>query len=141
MSFGFSVSDFVATALLIKDVIAVLRDSSASEYRELMLELHGLQLALHQIEHLEYDPADEATVNAVRVAALMCQHPLHEFAAKLKKFESLNEGAPSRWKDRAQQYSLRLRWGFTMSDEVQKLRAYFVAHVGSLNMRLTILGL
>lgn len=141
MSFGFSVGDFVATALLIKDVIAVLRESSASEYRELMLELHRLQRALDETEHLKYDFADEATVNAVRVAALMCQHPLDEFAAKLKKFESLNKGALSKWKDRAKQYSLKLQWGFTMSDEVQKLRAYLVAHVGSLNMRLTILGL
>lgn len=50
MSFGFSVGDFVAAATLVKDIIVCLKDSggSASEYQELMDELHGLQIVLGQ---------------------------------------------------------------------------------------------
>ena len=50
MSFGFSAGDFVAAAKLIKDIVAALHSSSTSEYRELLLELHGLERALYEIE-------------------------------------------------------------------------------------------
>jgi hypothetical protein len=38
-------------------------------------------------------------------------------------------------------WNQKLRWGFTMADEVRNLRAYVAAHVGSLNMRLLTEGL
>ena len=55
MSFGFAVGDFLAAVTLIKDIVVCLRDSggSASEYQELMDELHGLQIVLDKIDHLE----------------------------------------------------------------------------------------
>lgn len=141
MSFGFSVGDFIAAANLIKDIISALNTSSTSEYRELKLELYGLQRALDEIEHLKCDGIDEAALNAVKVAALMCQHPLNEFASKLKKFETLGEDPATSGRSRVKLYTLKLRWGFTMEEEVQRLRAYLIAHVGSLNMRLTTLSL
>lgn len=141
MSFGFSVGDFIATAVLIKDIISALNASSTSEYRELMLELYGLQRALDEIEHLQCTENNEVAINAVKVTALMCQHPLNEFESKMKKFDSLGEGVRTSAKSRAKLYTLKLRWGFAMADEVQKLRAYLIAHVGSLNIRLTTLSL
>lgn len=140
MSFGFSMSDFITVGKLIQQVTSSLRASSISEYRELILELHGLQQALRQIEHLRCSPSEEPAVNGIRAAALACQYPLDEFAKKLKRFESLDAGKASRL-EKLSILTRKLQWGFCMQDEVTKLRAYLTVHVGSLNMRLITQGL
>ncbi|KAF2835247.1 hypothetical protein M501DRAFT_942486 [Patellaria atrata CBS 101060] len=142
MSFGFSVGDFIAVGKLIADITSSLQGSSVAEYRELILELHGLQRALREIEHLPCPPGREAVTNSIKVAALMCQYPLDEFAAKLKKFESLTD-APEQTSRRAtvKRIGDKVKWRFKMADEVSNLRAYLIAHVGSLNMRLMTEGL
>ncbi|KAF2182465.1 hypothetical protein K469DRAFT_690916 [Zopfia rhizophila CBS 207.26] len=119
MSFGFAVGDFIAAGKLIKDIVT-LRTSARSEYQELILELHGLQRALYQIEHLEVPPERQISVVSIKVAALMCTHVLGEFAGKLKNFESL-AGQPRNAKVKI--WTQKLRWGFTMADEVRNLRA------------------
>ena len=142
MSFGISAGDFFVAAKLIKDILTVLKKSSAAEYHELSLELHGLQRALDEIEHLECDNEQQPAVNAVKVAALLCQYRLDDFASKLKKFESLGPefttiGGSGRFKA----WRTKLRWGFCMQEEVQNLRAYLIGHVGSLSLRLASLNL
>ena len=92
MSFGISVGDFITVGRLIQDIVSSLYASLISEYRELMLELHGLQRALNKIEHLRCHFSQELAINSIKVAALMCQYPLEEFASKLRKFESLDLG-------------------------------------------------
>lgn len=145
MSFGFSVGDFITVGRLIQHTVSSLHASSNAEYRELIIELHSLQRALHTIEHLKCHPSQEPAASGIKVAALMCQYPLDEFVGKLKKFESLGLGlgnagdARRLWKVRM--WGKRLRWGFCMEEEVMKFRAYLVAHVGSLNMRLITQGL
>ena len=141
MSFGFSAGDFIAAATLIKNLVSALRSSSSSEYRELILELHGLQRALDEIEHLECLPEQQASLNAVKAAALMCHFPLSEFSAFVEKYQSLDptsraagDGGPQLWRKKVQ-------WSFSMEQDVQKLRAYLAAHVGSLNMRLMTMNL
>jgi hypothetical protein len=143
MSFGFSVGDFLTAVGLIRDIISSLRNSSTSSYHELVLELHGLERALREIEHLKCTPDQEAAVNGVKVAALMCQHPLDEFAWKLKKFGSLgvDNGGKLGKRDMIKMWGRKVQWGFSMEEEATKLRAYLAAHVGSLNMRLTTQGL
>lgn len=138
MSFGFSVGDFVTVGKLVGDTISSLRTASISEYQELILELHGLQRALNEIEHLEAPPGQEAAVNSIKVAALMCQYPLDDFATKLKQFEKLDTVVynQSSEREKLQVFRKKLRWGFCMKEEVVKLRAILMAHVGSLNMRL-----
>lgn len=89
MSFGFAVGDFIAAGKLIKDIIAIVRTSARSEYQELMLELHGLQRALDQIEQLEALSKRQTSIVSIKVAVLMCTHVLDEFAGNLKKFETL----------------------------------------------------
>lgn len=89
MSFGFSVGDFIAAGEVIKNIISSLRNSSASSYQEFILKLHALQRTLQDIEHLQHTSDQEASINSVKVAALMCQHPLDAFATKLRKFEQL----------------------------------------------------
>lgn len=141
MSFGFSAGDFITIATLIKNIVSALSTSSTAEYHELLLELHGLQRALNEIEHLNGPPSQELAINAVKVAALICQYPLTDFASKLKKYEGLDQNIKTNDESRVKTWRLKLQWGFTMEEEVQKLRAYLMAHVGSLNMRLTTLNL
>lgn len=138
--FGFSAGDFLATVRLIKDIINALQSSSTSEFRELVLELHGHARALHVIEHLEPSAGQECTINAVKVVALMCKHPLDEFMVKLKKYEALDQMSLNK-KDRINKWKLKLQWGLTMEDEVQRIRAYMAAHIASLNTRLLTQGL
>ena len=143
MSFGFSVGDFVAAANLIKCIVSSLQSSSTSEYREITLELDGLQRALHEIERLQCSPMQQPAVNAIKVAALMCQHPLEDFAGKMKKYESLgiDRGGKLGKRDLLKMWGKKLSWGFVMEEELLRLRAYLVVHVGSLNMRLMTQGL
>ena len=141
MSFGVSVGDFIATGILIKNIVSALRTSSTSEHHELLLELDGLQRALNQIEHLPAGPQQETEVNAVKVAALTCQYRLDDFASKLRKYESLGHTTKANSAEKARAWRLKLQWGFSMEAEVQSLRAYLIAHVGYLNMRLTTLNL
>ncbi len=145
MSFGFSVGDFLAASKLINDIVSALRHSSVSSYQELVRELHGLERALHQVEHLPCPPGQEAQVNAVKAVALTVQYPLNEFAAKLSKFERLdirhsNVHVPT-ISDKAKGWGRKVQWGIVMEEDVAKLRTHIAAHVGSLNLRLTTLGL
>ena len=73
MSFGFSVGDFLAATLLIKDISCWLQASggAASEYQELVRELHGLQQALNTIERLQGNPNQASTVDGLKIAALI----------------------------------------------------------------------
>jgi len=118
MSFGFSVGDFVAALKLIDSIISSLQTSSTSEYREITLELHGLRRALYEIERLQCSPSQQPAINAIKVAALNCQHPLKEFAEKLKKYESLGLehggklGKGNLWK----LWGRKLKWGFVMEE-------------------------
>ena len=108
MSFGFSVGDFIAAGVIIKDIISALRTSSTSDHQELVLELHGLQRALDEIEHLQSGPQHETEVNAVKVTALTCQYRLDDFAGKLKKFESLGQGTKVGSSEKAKLWRLKL---------------------------------
>ncbi|CZR59947.1 uncharacterized protein PAC_09842 [Phialocephala subalpina] len=143
MSFGFSVGDFLAAGKLINDIVSSLRHSSASSYRELVLELHGLKRALDEIEHLQCPPGQEPALNSVKVAALMCQYPLDEFASKLKKYERLDiqHGDNLSKSDKLKGWGRKFQWGVGMEEDVVMLRAYIATHVGSLNMRLITVGL
>jgi hypothetical protein len=141
MSFGFSVGDFVSIGLLIKEIASALNGSSSAEYRELTNELQLLQQTLREIEHLEGLPGQEDVINAVKFAALMCHTPLDEFASKLQKYDILAESDLKQNSTVAKSWGRKVQWNVSMKDEVHKLRAYLGVHLGSLNLRLTTLGL
>jgi hypothetical protein len=114
MSFGFSVGDFLAAATLIKDIVVCLKDSggSASEYQELMDELHGLQIVLDKIDHLEGSARQTEAINSIKVAALNCQLVLQSFRRKLEPYDkSLERGKTRGW---AKDLTKKVRWGLTM---------------------------
>ena len=112
--FGYSVGDFLTVGKLVADIVASLRTASIVEYRELISELHGLQRALHEIEHLKSTSSQVAAVNAIKVAALTCQYPLDDFSAKLKKFESLevDRGKPRSRLETMKHWTKKLQWAF-----------------------------
>ena len=141
MSFGFSVGDFIATSLLIKKIVTALSSASVAEYCELQLELEGLERALDAVEHLQPAAGEELAVNGTKVAALSCRYTLQEFHKKLEKYESLERSQKSKARDTSKLWTRKLQWGLTMQDEVRNLRAYLMAHVGFLNMRLVTLNL
>lgn len=142
MSFGFSVGDFIAFSKLVADVISALRSASRYEYNSLVDELTNLQAALHQLQNIKYTDDHRAEVEALKAAALSCRSQVDDFAVKLAKFEGMSKSSSSLSKsERAKAYFRRLEWGFTMQDEVMKMKARVTAHVGYLNMRLTIISL
>ena len=136
MSFGISVGNFIATAKLITEIVFALRTSSTTAHRELIIELHNLELALCGIEHLECVPEQTAAATAVKVATLTCRFPLDDFAGKLNKFQVLETQRKSNTSERLTLWRSKLEWKFSMDEGALRLRTYLVAHVGSLNMRL-----
>ena len=140
MSFGISVGDFLAVARLINDIANALRSSSISEFRQLAIELGSVERALYEIEHLVPSPGQESKINSIKIAALLCRHPLDVFATKLKKYESLGEVNLTR-KEQLKKWKLKLEWGMTMEEEVQRIRTTLNAHMASLNVRLGTQGL
>ena len=138
MSFGISVGDFIAVGHLVKDIVSALH-SAETDYLELILELYSLERALHEVEHLNAPPGQEVVVNAVKVAALLCHHPLKQFKQKLEQYHVLEAG-PKKPADVVKSWGRKAQWSFSMPDEAHKLRNYLIAHVSSLNMRLITLG-
>ena len=140
MAFGISVGDFLAIARLIKDIASALQSSSISEFNELTNELNSIQRALYNIEHLPVLPGQESTINGIKIAALLCKHPLTEFAAKLKNYDALGKVNLTR-KEQLKKWKLKLQWGLTMEEEVQRIRIVLSAHMASLNTQLATQGL
>ena len=142
MSFGFSVGDFVAFSTLIADVVSSLRSASRDEYKSLVDEFANLQAALKELQSIKYTDGQRAEVEALKTAALSCRSQVDEFAVKLAKFELMTRSSSSLSKsEKAKMYIRKLEWGFTMQDEVAKMKARVAAHVGYLNMRLMIITL
>lgn len=140
MSFGFSFGDFLAAGNLIKDIAICLNDAkgSTASYRELMLELEGLQAALNRIEHLQVRPEQEATVNGIKVAALSCRYVLDDFLTKVKEYNALERGSSA---TRSKRAAKKIEWEVRMEEDVKKLRAYLQGHTSNLIMMLTAAGL
>jgi hypothetical protein len=93
------------------------------------------------LEHLQPGLGQEIAVNSVKVAGLLCRYPLEAFQAKMKRYQLLSKLGPPNKLDVVEGWARKVQWNVSMPNEVQKLRAYIAAHVGSLNMRLLTLGL
>jgi hypothetical protein len=145
--------------------------SSSSSYQELVLELQLLKAGLDRIEHLKGTLSQQPQVEGIKLAALNCQSILCDFLQKIKKYDaSLGYDKPSvtalqagrsnsiAIKEKVQSGNKtkeilgkarktvrgaerKIEWEVKMIKEVETLRGYLVAHVGSLNMRLLTLGL
>jgi len=58
-----------------------------SEYQELIREFKSLQAALQHLDQLDSSTSVSTRLDAIKCAALSCQHPLAEFLASTKKYE------------------------------------------------------
>lgn len=144
MSFGFSVSDFLAVGKIIADIISCLKDAggSKSEYQELLRELECLNHALHHLDRLmtlHGSSSTSANLDWIIYAALSCRRPLQDFLEKIKKYDKSlglrsNEGT-------TKTAAAKLRWSFGQPDRIRKLQSYLNVHVGTINMLLAEHGL
>lgn len=59
-------------------------------------------------------------VNAIKLAPVMCQAPLDEFAGKLKKYDILAESDPKKNSPAVKSWGRKVQCSVSMKDEVQK---------------------
>lgn len=138
ISFG-SVGDIISICLIVKDLVAALDDSrgSASEYREVIRELWGLDRALLEVDLLSRTHENTIELNALcktaQEAAKSCRECIEEFTKKIKKYGSaLGDGAS---KNVLHTTFMKIRW-VSQKDDITKFRAQVTAHVHSINMLL-----
>ena len=135
------------------------------------MELQGLQSGLDRIRELEGSGVQQLHVNGIKLAALNCQSILQDFLSKIRKYDASLRAAPigaetesaelsthnvasdaasgdgkmkkifKNARQKARTVERKIEWEIKMAKEVDVLRAYLVAHVGSLNLSLSALGL
>ena len=135
MSFGFSVGDFIAAANLIARVISSLSEAGGSnvQYQRLSVDLHTLSSTLRQVDRLEAVDGLEATVNAIKAAALSCQLPLREFLESIGEYDKFLGLGSSTGVMKDVLY--KLKWLATKKLEASmKLRAEVTAYLGSISL-------
>lgn len=89
MSFGFSAGDFIAALSLIDTVISSLRETSdsATQFRELVNEIYGLETALLRVKQLELEEAQRSEYVALRQVAAQCQGAIDRFLKSIRKYQ------------------------------------------------------
>lgn len=137
MSFGFSVGDFITAANLIGEVVSALREASgsASQYQHIRNKLNFLNCSLRHVDGLQPVEGMEATLEAIKAAALSCQYPLHIYLETIRKYDqSLGLGQSSGiMKD----VLLKTKWKVAKKLEAAtKLDAEISAYLGSINLLL-----
>lgn len=144
MSFGFSASDFLAAGKLIAEIINCLNDASgsASEYQQLLRELHALDNGLKTLNRLQPSSgssAATAALDAIKCSALTCQIPLQDFLNKTRKYSAL---AHVEKKGNALTAAGRkIDWRLRMHAAAEKLRLSLGLYIGTINMQLGTKGL
>ena len=132
--FGFSAGDFIAAIGLVKDLVKALHDSNGSsrEYRELIDELRGLEIALLEVKALDLEVEQRAKRVALRQAASQCQVSIDDFLKGLSKYQPhLRSGGSSRnWKAAFR----KIQWHLCKKDDLVKFRAEIGFHTQSIQM-------
>ena len=138
-SFGWSAGDIVSAINLVAKLIKSVNDvgGSQSHFQELESELQGLSRALHEISELARLPDQVPEIVALKFAACLCEDTLKRFYEKIQPFENSLGGAAGKDKGKAKKVPRMVRWELLVRKEIPELRSYLVAHVGSLNLRLS----
>jgi hypothetical protein len=136
-SFGWSAGDIIATITLVNRVIQCIGGAHGAEehFQELVSELQGLSRALSEISELVRTPGQTPEIQAIKFASCSCGETLQRFYEKIRPFED-SLGAYST-KSKLKSVPRMVRWELLIKKEVPELRSYLVAHVGSLNLRLS----
>lgn len=163
MSFGFSVGDFLVVGGVILKLVDALR-GTRSEFQELIYELerylqffsyaavllpftklyfyslctnpeHSLERALGQVEKLNGQADQAATIDRIKCHALTCRYPLENFQTKIEKYhESLGVGKSA---GKVKDAGKKIQYAFKTRKEADKLREYLKQHIYIINMSLT----
>ncbi|MCJ1313124.1 hypothetical protein MMC25_006801 [Agyrium rufum] len=135
-AFGFSVGDFIAAIDLCTKVARALKTTggAASEYQQVIVELHGLQNVLVRLAAFEPTESNIDHVNAIRRMALACSFPLEDFLSKLEKYDAAMASVSSMTVSRAA--AKKAKWAVFMTEEVDRIRTMISGHVISINLLL-----
>ncbi len=141
MSFGFSVGDFVAALELVGTVIHSLKESggAASEFRELVHELYGLETALLRVKQLDLGDGDgdKGDYVALTQAASQCQFTIDGFWTKASRFQRhLLADAASGPSISIKSAWMKVRWTLCRKEDLAKLKADIGAHTQSILLLL-----
>jgi hypothetical protein len=136
-SFGWSAGDIVAIINLINSIVQCIggAHSARDHFQELLSELQALSRALHEISELTKVPEKLHEIQALKFASCSCAEPLQRFYEKVRPFEDSLGLASTRSKLKAT--PRMIRWELLVRKEDPELRSYLVAHVGSINLRLS----
>ncbi|KAH6667677.1 hypothetical protein B0J14DRAFT_169503 [Halenospora varia] len=141
MSFGWSAGDIVTAIALTNKVISSVRSvgGSREHFQELESELAGLLRALNDIHAISGQPGQVHEIVALKFAACLCEDTIRRFHDKIKPFEgSLGVGSQA---SRLRAAPRMVRWKILTKKDIPEFRSYLVAHVGSLNLRLSTASL
>jgi len=134
VSFGFSVSDFIAGIILLKNSIEAIRNKKGAraDYQGLITELSSLQAGLTAIEGLQLGTTRPTNYTAIEEAVTGCQRCVDDFLRRIAKYQpSLSGGGNSSgWKAKAPQ----IQWALCKKDDVASFRTQLERHSSSINM-------
>ena len=136
-SFGWSAGDIVATITLVGRVVRCINGAhgATEHFQELVSELQGLSRALSEIDELTRIPDQLPEIQALKFASCSCGETLQRFYDKIQPFETSLGIASTQSKLKS--VPRMVRWELLIKKDVPELRSYVVAHVGSLNLRLS----
>ena len=121
MSFGFSVSDFVACIQLARKVWQECRDAP-KDFHAVSNEVASLQLVLLRVQETINDKElSENNKDNLNTLVKGCNETLQELQALLKKYKSLGTQSRRTWD--------RLRWG---AEQVEGIRQRVISNTGLL---------
>ena len=136
-SFGWSAGDIIATISLVNRVVQSISGAhdARDHFQELVSELRALSRALYEISELIRIPGQTPEIQALKFASCSCSETLQLFYEKVRPFENalVIDSTLSKIKAAPRM----VRWELLIKKDVPELRSYLVAHVGSLNLRLS----
>jgi len=137
-AFGFSVGDFISAIQLIQKISEALKTAggASSHYQRVLVELNGLNNALHELQKVQPSEEDVGQINTLRVMVHACQLQLHNFFGKLEKYHGFL--TPLSERSALQTAGRKAQWAISMETETEKLRACLVANVVYINMFLQV---
>lgn len=125
-TFGFSVSDFLATLGLVRGCIQALSESTGAKtkYQDLMHQLYTLERALIVVKAL--DPS-QAELDAVQQAVGTFQQCITIFLKKVEKYQPLSAGTTS-LRDQVK----KVKWALCHEEDVKSLKESLAMRTESL---------
>ncbi|KAF8857769.1 hypothetical protein BDZ45DRAFT_674515 [Acephala macrosclerotiorum] len=136
-SFGWSAGDIISTITLVNRIRQSISGAhdAREHFQELDSELQALSRALDEISDLTRMPGQVPEIEALKFASCLCCDTLQRFYDKIRPFEeSLGKASA---KSRIKASPRMVRWELLIRKDVPEVRSYLVAHVGSLQLRLS----